>query len=102
MLKRCQRRNADFDHRRGTTLVEVAFSILLVSVILLAALQTIGAVYRARATAVTLSDGAALSKQLLTEVMQSYYEDPEEPGEPMGRESDETYGSRQDWDDVDD
>ena len=88
--------------RRGTSLIEVAVSTLIVGLLLVAATRTVGAVFRTQAATANLYDGTALCKELLTEIMQSYYEDPEDPGGPIALEIGEVVGTRQDWDDVDD
>lgn len=95
MPSRISRRNA-------LTLVEVVISTLLVGVVLTAAMNTVGGVFKTRNAAVELQVGPALARNLMSEVLQSAFTDPEEPDGPIGRESGESGWSREDFDDVDD
>jgi MSHA pilin protein MshD len=95
--------------RRGLSLPEVLISTVLVGVMLVAAMKTVGAVFRTRQVNAQLGDGEALAQQLMTEILQAKYEDPEEtsapigdPSNPLGIESGETAATRADFDDVDD
>lgn len=88
-------------HRRGSSLVEVSVCTLIVGVMLVPALNSVGAVLRSR-NAATLHDGSGLSQQLLTEVLQAAYEDPESPAGAIGTDAGENTTTRADWDDVDD
>jgi MSHA pilin protein MshD len=74
------------------TLVEAAMSVLIVGVMLVAALQTIGASARDSVLQHEQCKATALAEQLLTEIVQCRYTDPNE-------ESGET---RATWDDVSD
>jgi MSHA pilin protein MshD len=95
--------------RRGLSLPEVLISTVLVGVMLVAAMKTVGAVFRTRQVNAQLGDGEALAHQLMTEILQATYEDPEEtsvpigdPSNPLGIESGESGTTRADFDDVDD
>lgn len=86
--------------RRGFTLIETVLSTILVSVLLCAALSaTIGA----RGGSVAAADRARaleLAEELLAEIMQQAYVDPQTPTAAAGPDAGET--SRGDYDDIDD
>jgi len=84
------------------SLVEVAVSTFLVGVLLIAAMNTVGAVFRSRRTSAQLHDAPTLARLLMTEILQAPYQDPEEPDGPIGLEGGEASGSRSQFDDVDD
>lgn len=63
--------------RRGLTLVEAVISIAIVGVMLVAALNTLGATVRARQLQGRWSQGAALAPQLMAEILQASYEEPQ-------------------------
>jgi hypothetical protein len=87
---------------RGLGLTEVVASTLIVSVMLVAALDTLGAVFRSqRLNAVRLT-GPGLAYELMGEILSLPYEDPEDPGGAIGGDSGESGGDRVDFDDVDD
>tara|TARA_R110002072_G_scaffold243821_2_gene403086 strand:+ start:63895 stop:64527 length:633 start_codon:yes stop_codon:yes gene_type:complete len=87
--------------RSGLTLAEVAISTLIVGLMMVASLKSVGGVYTTWTAAAEKHDGIALADQLLEEIMQSEYEEPDET--PIfGVESGESSGNRKDWDDVDD
>ncbi|QOV87521.1 type II secretion system protein [Humisphaera borealis] len=83
--------------RRGLTLVEVMFSIVVMSTMLLAALGSVGAVAKARVTQKESVQGLALARQLLSEIVQTRYKDLVDS--TFGIEAGE---SRATFDDVDD
>jgi len=83
------------------TLIEAVISVLIVGVMLVAALSTLAGAAKARVVQETPSNCQALARQLLSEVMQAAYEDPETPG-GFGPEMDEDTTTRADFDDVDD
>jgi MSHA pilin protein MshD len=109
--------------RTGLTLVESVISVVIVSVMLVAALSTLGSAAHARQRQHRQSQGAPLAHQLMAEILQLPYEEPSDgtqtmddgeggvvvlaPSDPpdtptFGRESSESGGARNDWDDVDD
>lgn len=91
----------DVRSRAGLTLAEVAISTLIVGMMMVASLKSVGGVYTTWTSAADKYDGIALADQLLEEIMQSEYEDPDDI--PIfGVESGEGSGDRKDWDDVDD
>ena len=87
--------------RRGMTLIEAVISVLIVGVMLVAALTTLAGSAKARVVQQVPPTYQALARQLLSEVMQAAYEDPENPG-GFGVEADEDTTTRADFDDVDD
>jgi len=87
--------------RRGLSLIEVSISTLLVGLVLVASMRSLGHVVRSRGTTSVNSRGLALAGQLITEILNTDYEDA--GGSPeFGRESGEFGGDREDFDDVDD
>ena len=90
-----------FSVRAGLTLAEVAISTLIVGLMMVASLKSVGGVYTTWTMAADKHDGIALADRLLSEIMQSEYEEPKDT--PLfGLESDEKVDERKKWDDVDD
>lgn len=86
---------------QGMTLVEVVVSTAVVGLMLVAALNTVGATARSYAAARNLQQGHLLAQQLMAEILEGRYEDP--GGSPVfGREAGETTTGRSGYDDVDD
>jgi MSHA pilin protein MshD len=85
--------------RPGFTLVESLMSVLIVSLVLVAALGTIGAIGRTRQVQVDRAAAAQFGDQLMSEILQCYYQDPSGAG-PLGPDTGES--SRDQFDDVDD
>ena len=86
---------------RAFTLVEAVISAVVVGVMLVAALNTVGASRIGQQKTGDRTKGALLAQQLMTEILQQYYADPENGG--FGLDGDEVGdGSRSLWDDVDD
>jgi MSHA pilin protein MshD len=76
----------------GFTLIEVVISALIVTLMLVAALETVGASARARLIQREMTQGATLARHLLSEIMQCRYADPDTESGEM----------RATWDDVSD
>ncbi len=93
---------ARIHRRRGLTLAEVAISTLLVGVVLAAAMNTVGGVLKTRNVTVEAQVGPALARDLMSEVLQNAFTDPEAPDGPIGTETGESTTTRADFDDVDD
>jgi MSHA pilin protein MshD len=90
-------------HRRNAlTLVEVTISTLLVGIVLVAAMNTVGGVFKTRNMAVDAQVGPALARNLMSEVLQNAFTDPETPNGPIGLEVGESGATRAAFDDVDD
>ena len=85
------------------TIVEVAVSVVVVAGLLVAALQTLAAVARARTVQASQCQAPALAKQLMAEIRQTRYADDLVPEGPLGPEAGEVDNkSRGGFDDVDD
>lgn len=83
------------------TLVEVVISLLVVGIMLVAALNTVGGVFRTYAIAQERQQGDALAMELMAEILHERYEDPN--GSPaFGLEAGESSALRAGYDDVDD
>ncbi len=86
---------------RGFTLIEAVISIVLVGVLLVAAINTLGATAVSKRNIEHQARGYTLAADLMAEILNQAYEEPvDTPG--FGRESGESGGDRVDWDDVDD
>ncbi|MCA9075624.1 MAG: hypothetical protein KDA93_11370 [Planctomycetaceae bacterium] len=88
--------------RRGITLVEVAISTLLVGLVMVASLRSVASVMRTFQVASDQGEAMDLARELMAEITQHAYQDPEEPGKNLGTNSGESGGDREDFDDVDD
>jgi MSHA pilin protein MshD len=87
--------------REGFTLVEAVISTVIVSVMLVAALNTVGTSRLIQQKVSSSSRGRLLAESLLAEIVQQAYEDP--TGTVVfGLESGESPNNRSDFDDVDD
>ena len=87
--------------RCGFTIVEAVFSIVLVSGLVVVALDTVGASTVARQKLGSRSHGRLLARDLMSEIMARPYAEPVETS-GFGPESSETGGTRLNFDDVDD
>jgi len=87
--------------RRGFTLIESIIASLIVGALIVSALHMFGSLARGRQVVVAgyTSDGVA--GQLLSEIMQNRFEDPDETI-VFGPEASEGSFPRANWDDVDD
>jgi MSHA pilin protein MshD len=84
------------------TLVEALISVVILSVGLVAALNTLGSAARANAVLTTKRDGLLLGRELMGEIMASRYRDAQDNKGAIGREDSEKDDVRELWDDVDD
>ena len=87
---------------RGNSLVEVVVSSLIVGVILVGSLNVLGGALRTNRVATDQLDAPGLAHQLMGEILAMPYEDPEEPGGPIGLDTGETNTTRANFDDLDD
>lgn len=98
---------------RGFTLVEAVISIVLVSVLLVAALNTTGAVKLGQYNTLTRGRAHLLAEDLMAEIMRQSYADPESVGfvdltdpslvpSALATDAGESANDRSDFDDVDD
>jgi len=85
----------------GFTLIEAVMSMLIVGLMLVAALNTLGASKLSQSRNAEQVIGPALAEDLLTEILSQVYEEPDDTVE-FGRESGESGGNRENWDDIDD
>ena len=85
----------------GFTLVEAVISIVLVGVLLVAAINTLGATAVSKRNIEHQALGYTLAADLMAEILSQAYEEPDDTPD-FGRESGESGGGRVDWDDVDD
>ena len=85
----------------GMTLIEATVSIVIVGVMMVAALSTMGSAARAGRIHQARCIGSNLARDLMAEILQASYCDPNQPP-VFGPESSEGTASRAGWDDVDD
>lgn len=110
--------------RRGLTLAEVAVSSLLVGLVLITSMKTVGGVIRTWRVTEQQHNGVALAADMMAEVMQARYFEPDEveesgggggllggllgllggggSGVPYGLDDGESSANRDAWDDTDD
>jgi Tfp pilus assembly protein PilV len=86
---------------RAFTLVEAVISIFIVSVMFVAALSMVGATRLGEYKVAESTRGLPLAQDLMAEILQQPYEDPNDPVQ-FGTESGEGTVDRSDFDDVDD
>ncbi len=87
--------------RRGFSLIEAVFSVVLVAVMFGAVMTTVAASRLVRYKTDGRSRGSTLAHDLMAEILQAAYEEPDGAG-ALGRDPAESGGSRKDFDDVDD
>ena len=87
--------------RRGFSLAEVVVATLIVGIMLVAAMKTVGASVRGRIAMANRERGFLLAQQLMSEILQADYAEPDESA-VFGPEASETGGTRAAFDDVDD
>jgi len=83
------------------TLVEVMISVIIVGVMFAAALNTVGSARVGEYKIGARNRGLLLAQDLLAEILQQAYDDPDDPV-VFGTESGEGTSNRTDFDDVDD
>lgn len=86
--------------RRGMTFVEVTFSTMMVGIVLVGAMDLLGAVVRGRTSTVSSARAEQIAHQLMAEILTEAYQDSTSP--VFGLEADEPVGVRSGYDDVDD
>lgn len=87
---------------RAMTLIEVLVSLVIVSVMLVAALQTVGATAGGRQIRAQRSLGVRLAEQLAGEILVAHFDEPDGGSTTLGRDGGEVDDDRIAWDDVDD
>ncbi len=100
-LAPARRRVSRRSSRRGCSLIEAAFSIVLIAVMFAAVMTTVGAARIVRYKTDGRSRGSTLAHDLMAEILQAPYEEPDGPGS-LGTDAGESGGDRQDFDDIDD
>lgn len=85
----------------GFSLLEVVVATLIVGVMMVAALESLGAYTRGQQHVAEQSRGWLLAQDLMAEVLGRRYEEPDDAVQ-FGREGAETLSSRSNYDDVDD
>ncbi len=88
--------------RGGLSLIEVVVSTVIVAFVVTASLQTVATAVSARSRTSQHQLGPALAQDLLSEILQHPYTDPDNPNNSIGTESGEGAGKRSDFDDIDD
>ena len=87
--------------RRGMTLIEATFSVLIVAVMMVAVLTMLGAAAKARLSTTSQQLGPVLARHLMSEVLEAQYQSPTYPA-VWGPEPGEITGTRSAFNDVDD
>ena len=87
--------------QRGFSIIEASFCIVIVAVMFAAVMTTVAAARMVRYTTDGRSRGSTLAHDLMAEILQVAYEEPDGPG-PLGVDAAELTGSRAAFDDVDD
>ena len=88
--------------RTGLALVEAVLSIVVVSVMLVAALRTVGAARSGQARSTDGLTGLNLAQDMMSEICDKAYTEPTEVPVLFGPEATEVTGGRTSYDDVDD
>lgn len=92
-----------FVRRRALHMVEVAVSMVIVSVILLTAMNMVGAAGQSTRSITDRGTGHLLAEQLMAEILTQAYEDPDEPPGSIGTDGfEDVTKDRSYYDDVDD
>ncbi|GAB5405622.1 MAG: hypothetical protein Aurels2KO_38530 [Aureliella sp.] len=89
-------------HRAGLSLIEVVVSTVIVAFVMTAALQTVATAVAIRNQTQELQLGPVLARDLMSEILQLPYTDPDTPNTSIGTESGEGAGQRSGFDDIDD
>lgn len=85
----------------GFTLIEAVMSMLVVGLMLVAALNTVGAARISQSRNTENIQGPLLAQDLMTEILSQAYQEPVDTV-AFGREDAESDASRDAWDDIDD
>ncbi len=95
------RRQPAKNPRAGLSLIEVVVSTVIVAFIITASLQTVATAISVRAQTSELQLGPALAQDLMSEILQHPYTDPDTPNGSIGTEIGEG-AARNLFDDIDD
>lgn len=97
------RRAGNLSSKRGLTLAETVVSTMIVGVLLVAALSAVSAARRSEQKLADKMKGAMLAQELMAEILQQAYQDPDLPTLVLAAEANELLaGNRGLFDDVDD
>ncbi len=88
--------------RRGFSLIESVMCVVIVSVMFVAVMNTVGAARMAQYKTDGRTRGSLWAQELMAEIIQQHYEDPEDGPGAISLDSGESGGSRVSFDDVDD
>lgn len=89
--------------RRALSLAEAIVAVAIVGIMLVAALNAVGASQTTQKKTGDRGRGMLLAQDLMSEILQQHYEDPDFPSGSFGLGADEVGdGSRALWEDVDD
>ena len=88
--------------RPALSMVEVAFSTVIVGVVLVSAMHMVGAAGTSVRSTADRTTGALLADQLMSEILMQSYEEPDGSAVFGPETTDEKKEQRQDFDDVDD
>ena len=103
MIGMSQSRRDDNERRHGFALLDAVISVMLVGILMVGALQTIGASKRRERVTLDRLLGQQLVGAMMNEILLQAYREPETDEEAtFGTESAESTGNRSQFDDVDD
>lgn len=88
--------------RLGLSLIEVVVSTVIVAFIISASLQTVATAVSTRTRTTELQLGPSLARDLLSELLQKPYSDPDTASSGIGLDSGESSSNRLAFDDLDD
>ena len=100
-LTPARRRVSHRPSRRGCSLIEAAFSIVIITVMFAAVITSVASARLVRYKTDGRSRGSTLAHDLMAEILQAPYEEPDGPAS-LGRDPGESGGNRADFDDIDD
>ncbi len=100
-LAPARRRVSRRPSRRGCSLIEAAFSIVIITVMFAAVITSVASARLVRYKTDGRSRGSTLAHDLMAEILQAPYEEPD-GAVALGRDSGESGGNRADFDDIDD
>ncbi|NOT01298.1 MAG: hypothetical protein HOP29_11795 [Phycisphaerales bacterium] len=100
--RRSSKRDSTRGRLDGFSMVEVVISIFVVSVLITASLNTVGASVKGTKQISSAAQGALLAQELMSEILTLPYVDPDAPSLTIGKELGESSTKREDFDDIDD
>lgn len=92
------------EKRSAFSLIEIVIAVFLVGIMLVASLKSVGAVMRTISLKGEQKQRTLLAQDLMDEILQAFYEDPQAPSGSLGADMGEASGdpTRTPFDDVDD